>query len=87
MYKNTTKKRHQEYDLYDDVEKIKDVLRETAYDVRGKAQEVLSQSYDEMKSRKDHFQEGVAEYTAEKPFKSLGIALFVGVILGYFIHK
>lgn len=74
-------------DLYGDVEKIKEALLAATYDVKGKAAEMLTQSVESAKERSDQFRDTLADYTADKPFKSLGIALLSGIVIGYFLHK
>lgn len=80
-------KHHNNNDLYGDVEKIKAALLEASQDLKGKASEILSDSVDDMKEKSAAVKDGVANYTAEKPFKSLGIALLVGVAIGYLLRK
>jgi ElaB/YqjD/DUF883 family membrane-anchored ribosome-binding protein len=85
----TTKHRnsHRDYDLYDDVEKIKAALFETAGDVKGKAGKIFADSIDGVRDQSEMVKERVTNYTAEKPFKSLSVALLVGIFIGYIIHK
>lgn len=78
---------HTEYDLYDDVEKIKAALRIATHDVKSKAAEILSDSVDGLQERTTAVKEKVEDYTAEKPFKSLGIALVAGIIIGFLVRK
>lgn len=80
-------RRHAEYDIQSDLERLKGALFDTTYDVRGKAGQVLSDSYETLKNKSTDMQENVAEYVAEKPFKSLGIALLSGVVIGFFLRK
>jgi len=82
----TTKQKHNS-DLYQDVEKIKAALMHTASDVRDKASEALYDSVTDVKEKTELAKDTVAEYTAEKPFKSLGIALLIGIGIGYLIKK
>jgi ElaB/YqjD/DUF883 family membrane-anchored ribosome-binding protein len=83
--KNKHKNHH--YDLYDDVEKIKASLLEATQDVKGKAAEILTDSYEEMKERTTEAKDIFANYTAEKPFKSVGIALIIGFTIGWWFRK
>ena len=90
MDKHTIKNRntHQsDYDLYDDVEKIKAALADVTRDVKGRAGEVFYHSVDDLKEKTTQIQTDVGQYVAEKPLKSLGIALLTGIVIGYFIHK
>jgi len=89
MYKTASrnKTRHQQFDLNDDLQKIKDALSQTTFDVRGKAREVISQSFENAKDRAASYQDNTSNYISERPFKSLGIALLVGIVAGYWFHK
>jgi len=79
--------KHTKIDLYDDVEKIKSALRDASYDVKGKAAEMLADSYDGMREHTSAVKENIEDYTAKEPLKSLGISLLVGVAIGYLLHK
>jgi ElaB/YqjD/DUF883 family membrane-anchored ribosome-binding protein len=85
----TVKNKHHDsdYDISADVEKIKAALYEATQDVRGKAGEILSDSIDEVKEQSLKVKNQVVDYTATRPFKSLGFAFLVGMIVGYFFHK
>lgn len=80
-------KHSQDFDLYEDVEKIKAALLDTAYDVKGKAGAILNDSVEGVKERSELMKERVVDYTEKKPFQSLGIAFIVGAAIGYLIHK
>lgn len=80
-------KRHQEIDLYDDVEKIKQALNLTATDLRDKTSEAVLQSIDNVKEKTEQLHSDVADYTGAHPLKSLGVALLVGIGIGYLLHK
>jgi ElaB/YqjD/DUF883 family membrane-anchored ribosome-binding protein len=83
----TTKHRNHYNDLYDDVEKIKASLLEATRDMKGKAAEVLADSYEGMREQTAEAKDNAANYIAEKPFKSLGIALAIGFAIGYILRK
>ncbi len=84
----TVKNRHRnQHDLYDDVEKIKASLLEATQDMKDKAAEVLTDSYEGMKKQTTGVKDNVANYTAGKPFKSLGIALLIGIAVGLWLRK
>ncbi len=85
MDKTHAKKNH--YDLQADLERIKDAFTETASDVKGKTNELLSQSADALRERSQQACENVADYTSSQPFKALGIALLSGIVIGYLLHK
>ena len=83
----TTKHKHHAYDLYDDVEKIKAAFTGAALNVKDRAGEILINSVDNVKEQSTVVKDNMADYVAEKPFKSLGIALAVGVALGFLLRK
>lgn len=84
----TTKHKHAtNSDLYHDVEKIKAALMMTALDVKDKASDTIFDTVETVKEKSDLARDTVADYTAEKPFKSLGIALLVGIGIGYLLKK
>lgn len=90
MEKTTHKNRHShrdEYDLSADLERIKSALMDASSDVKGKATEILNESVENVKQKSEDLQGTVADYVAEKPFKSLGIAILSGIIIGYLLHK
>lgn len=80
-------KRHNHHDIYADIEKIKSAFSDTAMDVRGKAGDFVSHSLDGVKAKTARVQNNVAHYTAKKPFKSLGIALLAGTIIGFLLRR
>jgi ElaB/YqjD/DUF883 family membrane-anchored ribosome-binding protein len=83
MQKHASKRHpHSDYDLYGDMIKIREAFTDTAKDARGKAAEVLSQSFDNVKERTSDIQALMTDYVAEKPIKSLGIAMLSGYLLG-----
>ncbi len=75
------------FDLYDDVEKIKQSLRDATYDVKGKAGEIFENTMEAASEKREEIQEKMSGYLTEKPLKSLGIAMLAGLVIGYFIHK
>lgn len=79
--------RHNKHDLYDDVEKIKAAMYGAAQNATGKAGDMLAGSLDDVKKQTLLLKKNVENYTAEKPLKTLGITLFVGIVIGYFLHR
>jgi len=75
------------YDLYSDVGKIKEALMETTQDIKGKAGEMFNDSVKDIKGHAISAKDKVENYTAEKPFKSLGIALLAGMAIGFLLRK
>jgi len=92
MYRHTTKHketqaRHNDYDLYSDLMRIKDAFTDTAKNVRGQATDRFNQSFENVKAKSVDLQDNMANYTKEKPLKSLGLALLAGVVIGYILHR
>ena len=75
------------HDLHRDLAKIKAALAEATYDLKGKAGEMLYDSMDDIKEHSSEMKDTLANYAAEKPFKTLGIAVLVGVALGFLLKK
>ncbi len=75
------------YDLYHDVAKVKAALMDTANGMRDKATDFLYESVDDVKDKTTEVKDNLAKYTAKKPFKSLGIAMLVGMGIGYILRK
>ena len=86
-HKHSNFRHKSDFDLYGDVAKIKAALITATQDVKGRAGELLSDSYEEMKERSIEAKDNLADFTAEKPFKSLGFALLLGMAVGYFLHR
>ncbi len=80
-------RKHNGHGLNSDFEKIRSAFADTAYDLRDKTGNLLSDSLDNIKQRSSRVQRDVSTYTAKRPMKSLGIALLVGLALGFFIRK
>ena len=72
------KHHHNNYDIYGDIGKIKDAFAETATDVRGRAGEMFTDSVDDLRKKSTLVKDNVASYTAEKPFKTLGLNIISG---------
>jgi ElaB/YqjD/DUF883 family membrane-anchored ribosome-binding protein len=85
MYKTKGK-----FDLSKDLDRIKQVLADTAYDVRGKATQAISNSIDNMKhsmkASKITLKNRTAKMMVRKPFKTLGIALLSGLFVGFLLR-
>jgi len=91
MYKTTTRhskrNHHHDYDIYDDLAKIKDALAGATTGMRDRAGEMLSDSFDDVRKKSAVIEKNVTSYVSDKPFKSIGVALLAGAFLGYFLHK
>ncbi len=87
MYK-TAKKRHVNYNLQNDLAKIKDALALTTQHAKGLAGQAISRSFDDVKEKSADLSENVTDYVSDKPYKSLGIAVLAGVVFGFILrHK
>lgn len=82
-----TKHRGHSHDLYDDVAKIKAALMEATQDAKDQAAEIFSDSINNIKDKTVDVKESIEEYTEHKPFRSLGMALLAGALIGYLIKK
>lgn len=87
MHKTMKHKHAEDYDLYDDLAKIKAALREASLDIKGKAGAILSDSLEDIGERSQVLKENVNDYIEEKPFKAVGIAMLIGGLIGYLLHK
>lgn len=83
----TSRHNHSEYDLYGDLAKIKEAIFDTGSDVKGKAGEMIYGTAEDIRDKANYARDNVANYAAERPFKSLGLALLAGVVVGWLIHK
>lgn len=78
---------HHDYDLSEDVEKIKAALMDATQNLKGRAGDFLHDSVDNIKDQAASTKSSIENYAAEKPFKSLGLTLFIGMAIGYFMKK
>ena len=76
-----------EYDLQADLIRIKDAIMDATRDAKGKAGEMLYDSFEQAKDTSVAAKDNVTEYVAEKPLKSLGLALVTGLLVGYFLNR
>lgn len=79
--------RNSDIDLTDDIMKIKAALRNATRDVRGKATQMLNDSYVDIKDRSHEVRDQLGDYIAEKPLKSVGIAVLTGIFIGFLLRK
>jgi ElaB/YqjD/DUF883 family membrane-anchored ribosome-binding protein len=81
------KHRHQEYDLMADLERIREAFSDVARDVRGKAGEAIIHSVENVKEKSADIQDTITTYAQKKPYKTIGIALLAGAVLGWWMHR
>ena len=75
------------YDIYGDLIAIKDALADATYDVKGKAGQMLAESYNSIKERSGDVRDEVSTYVTKKPFKSMGAIFAAGIALGYLFRR
>jgi ElaB/YqjD/DUF883 family membrane-anchored ribosome-binding protein len=85
---------HHSHDIQHDFQRVKEKARETrealsqtAYDVRGRAQDLLSQSLKDAKVKTTDLQENVVTYVKSNPVKSIGFAVISGLIVALLLRK
>ena len=84
MYKHKKNSRH--HDIRHNLNKVKDALAVTAFDVGAQAKDSLEGAKDKLIDKTSDLQVSVAGYIGDKPFKAMGLAMLSGLILGYAMH-
>jgi ElaB/YqjD/DUF883 family membrane-anchored ribosome-binding protein len=81
-------------DLQQDFQRVKDkagetraALRQTAYDVKDKANELLAKSLKDAKTKQVEVQDNLVAYVTENPIKAIGFALLAGLIAAQILRK
>lgn len=82
MYKTATR-RH----ARNDFDKIQSIIKNAALDAKNQAGDMVSDSFKEIKSQTRNARKKVKGYVTHKPFKTIGTALLIGALVGYFLHK
>lgn len=82
-----TRSHRSDYDLRGDLLRIKEAIADTGRDVKGRAGEVISQSLNDFTKKSNTVKKNVTGYVTGRPLKSLGVAVLVGMAMGYFINK
>jgi ElaB/YqjD/DUF883 family membrane-anchored ribosome-binding protein len=85
---------HHTRDLQQDFDRVKTkagetraALQQTAYDVKDKANELLTKSLKDARARQAEVQDTVTTYVIENPLKAVGIALLAGLIAAQIFRK
>jgi ElaB/YqjD/DUF883 family membrane-anchored ribosome-binding protein len=85
---------HHAHDIQHDFQRVKEKARETrealsqtAYDVKGRAQEILTQSLRDAKARTTDMQENVVTYVKANPVKAVGLAILSGLFVALWLRK
>lgn len=93
MYKTAIRNKHhsrEEYDLYEDLAKIKDAFSDTATHAKDKATEMISESIvnakDKWKERSADLQEKFTNNVSENPYRTVGYSLLFGLLVGYLLR-
>lgn len=86
MNKHHTRHKN-DFDLYGDIARLKEVLAETTQDLKGKASDMIFNSFDEAKEKSAAVQDQMTTYISKKPLKAVGMAVLAGFIFGYWFHK
>ncbi len=87
MHRAATRKHSHQSNISHELARIKNAFTRATHRARGKANRALIGALDNVKEKSDLLQENVTDYVATKPFKSMGLAMLTGAIIGYFIHK
>jgi ElaB/YqjD/DUF883 family membrane-anchored ribosome-binding protein len=75
-------------DLHDDLDNIKDSLAALTHDFKTRAAEMFANSLDHAKDKTYEIQDDMEEFVGNKPYHSIGAALLVGFVVGFFLrHK
>ncbi len=87
MYKTRKRGRHLDYDIYADLEKIKNAFADTASDVRGRTGQFINDSYENAKDKAFDLQGSVVHFTKAQPLKTLGWTLLAGIVIGILLRR
>jgi ElaB/YqjD/DUF883 family membrane-anchored ribosome-binding protein len=89
MHKSTAKHKnsHGKHFLKNDFAHIKTAFAETGQDIKEKASEILANSIENVKEKSSDMKDSVENYVTKKPFQSIGIAMVVGLVVGYLLRK
>lgn len=87
MQKHARHLRSVHYDLNDDLAQIKSAFADATEDVRDKTGKMLHHSYSNLRATSSDLQKFLSDYVAEKPLKSLGIAVLSGIVLGFLFRR
>ncbi len=80
-------KTHAKHKRHDELSKLKETLAQYTRDIKGRAGVIMARSLRNAKDKSDEIQDNVSHAVSKKPFKSLGVALLTGAVIGYFLHK
>lgn len=75
------------YDIQSDIDKIREAFVDATFDVKGRANEIAKQAIANARERSVAAKDGAENFIQERPFKTIGVAMLTGIVIGYFIHK
>lgn len=75
------------HDLKKDIKEIRNAVRDVTMDVKGKANEITQRAIEKARAKSLAARDTAEDYIHEKPFKTVGVALLVGYVLGLFMRK
>lgn len=70
-----------------DIDAIKSALAEVTQDAKEAADDIIAKSTKDFKMDTAKIQKQASAYVAKDPLKTLGVALTIGIAIGYLIHK
>ena len=82
MLSSRRKVKKSQNNIYADLIRIKDSMKDTAGEVKGRASDLLNDLIEEVQDRTSSVQSEIKDYAKDKPLQSLGIAVLLGVIIG-----
>lgn len=81
-----TRRNNLRKNINSDIREIGKALRDATSDIRGRASEVAQLAIDNARAKSLAARDTAEDYIHEKPFRTVGVALLVGFLLG-FIYK
>lgn len=83
--KTKVQKKMNDTDLHESLLKVQAALAEATGDVKGRASELVTELLENFQSKTNDYQNDFKEFISEKPLKSIGIAIAVGILVGKFV--
>lgn len=84
---NQSQNKQNKSELNNDIEKIKSALKDASDEVKGKANEIFSQTLESAKQGSGFIKEKLTHYVEQQPMKAVGWALATGLVAGYFMKR
>lgn len=94
MFKNATKNKHhasrEDYDLYGDLERIRNAFSDTASHAKDEASKLLAESLENvkenLKERSADIREKITDRISEKPYQMIGYVMLFSLVAGYLLR-